>query len=96
MKRANLVALFLLTAAVAQLAGCASPPAAPAAQGRTPAYADGYNDGCESGRASQGSVLDHERRNANRFGSDPEYAKGWSDAFQKCAYEQSQKMAGGM
>lgn len=89
------LALVTLAASVVQLSGCATPGGTPDAVGRTPAYAEGYKDGCASGRASQGSVFDFEKKNASRFESDKQYAQGWTDAFQKCAYEQTQKRAAG-
>lgn len=95
MKRAEVFAILMLTACIALLPGCASTAGAPDGQRRTSAYADGYNDGCVSGRATQGSLTDREKRDANRFASDEQYAKGWSDAFKKCADEQVQKMAAG-
>ena len=40
-------------------------------------------------------MFDFEKKNTSRFDSDKQYAQGWTDAFQKCAYEQSQKSAAG-
>jgi hypothetical protein len=40
-------------------------------------------------------MFDYERKNTSRFNSDEQYAQGWTDAFQKCAYEQSQLRAAG-
>lgn len=95
MIQARLAALVALLALVVSLSGCATPGATSDAGGRTPAYADGYKDGCASGRVSQGSMFDYERKNTSRFNSDEQYAQGWTDAFQKCAYEQSQLRAAG-
>jgi hypothetical protein len=89
------LALVTLAASVVQLSGCATPGGTADAVGRTPAYADGYKDGCASGRASHGGMFDFEKKNTSRFDSDKQYAQGWTDAFQKCAYEQSQKSAAG-
>ena len=94
MKREEVFALLMLMA-ITLLPSCASTTGPTGAQPRTPAYADGYSDGCVSGQAAQGSVSDRERKNANRFASDEQYAKGWSDAYRKCADEQMQKMAAG-
>lgn len=82
-------------AAMLVLSGCAGPGPSPAAQGQSPAYAEGYRDGCSSGRASQGSLADFSRKNVSQFDSNKDYAQAWTAAFQKCAYEQSQKMAAG-
>ena len=94
MKCAKVFGLLML-ATVTLLPSCASTTGESGAQHRTPAYADGYSDGCVSGQAAQGSVTDRERKNANRFASDEQYARGWSDAFRKCADEQLQRMAAG-
>lgn len=83
--------VLIVAAALFVAAGCAAPPTG---QTRPPAYADGFRDGCESGRASQ-DVTGRARKDEVRFGSDPQYAQGWSDAFRKCEYEQMQKSAGG-
>jgi hypothetical protein len=95
MNRSWLAALVSLVAPLIVLSGCASPGGTPPSQGQTPSYAAGYKDGCTSGRASKGSMFDFERKDARRFDSDKQYAQGWTDAFQACAYEQLQKMAAG-
>lgn len=82
MKRVVLVLAAALSLSLA--AGCAAPLTGPA---RAPAYADGYKDGCDSGVASQ-SVFGRYKKDDRRFGSDPQYAQGWSDGFRKCEEEQ--------
>lgn len=86
--------VVLLVAAALSLslaAGCAVAPTGPA---RTPAYGDGFKDGCSSGEAAQ-SVFGRYRKDAGRFDSDPQYAQGWSDGFRKCAEEQIRKNSAG-
>lgn len=95
MNRTKLLALGPLAAALIISPGCAGHGGPTSAQDRTPAYSAGYKDGCASGRASQGSMYDFEKKDAGRFDSDKQYAQGWTDAFRTCAYEQSQKMAAG-
>jgi hypothetical protein len=73
------------------VAGCAAPPSG---QGLPPASADGFNDGCQSGRAAQ-DVLGRARKDVRRLKSDPQYAQGWSDGYRQCEYEQMQKNASG-
>ena len=89
------VGVATLLVAVAQLSSCASQSGAPRAQDRSPAYSEGFGDGCASGRASRGSLANWERKNVSRFDSDKQYAQGWSDAFDQCAHEQTQTMAAG-
>ena len=95
MNRTQLAALVSLAATIAVLQGCAGTGGMPAAQGQSPAYRDGYRDGCASGRASQGSPTDFYRKNTSEYDTNKDYAQAWSDAFRKCSYEQSQKMAAG-
>jgi hypothetical protein len=63
------------------------------AKGATPAYADGYVDGCSSGKAAGGSTFDQAQKDASRFGSDAEYTKGWNDAFGSCKAAMAQMVA---
>ena len=89
----NALAMLLL----ALLAGCASVapgPAVPVPSSPLPAtreppppnvnldgfplpYRQGYADGCASARGS-------ERKDAGRFGSDPNYRTGWQDGIALC------------
>jgi hypothetical protein len=91
MSRLTVAALSLLVVA---LAGCAAQTMSPG-QGQTAAYADGFADGCRSGRAAQFSIADSYRKNASRFESDKDYAQGWAAGFERCEYEQMQKNAQG-
>jgi hypothetical protein len=47
--------------------------------GYPPAVRDGYIDGCESAKRSG-----YARKDAARFGSDPQYQMGWNDGFSIC------------
>ena len=89
MKRSVLFVAAALSLAV--VAGCAGPSTG---QGRPPAYADGFKDGCQSGEASQ-SVFGSPKKDVSRFGSDPQYAQGWSDGFRKCEEEQVRRNSSG-
>lgn len=93
MNRISLVAAFALALSLTQLSGCAATSAS--AGGRSPAYAKGFDDGCQSGKAWQGSLFDRTRKDLSRFEADKEYAQGWTDAFQQCADEQVKKNASG-
>ena len=94
MKPISLLTAAALSLLVAHLAGCAG-QSKMTSQGQTPAYADGFADGCQSGRAGAGSPIDSYKRHASRFESDKEYAQGWSAGHQQCEYEQTQKGAQG-
>lgn len=78
--------------ALAFASGCASPQSGAAP--RTPAYGDGFKDGCNSGEASI-SIFGRHTKDARRFESDPQYAQGWSDGFAKCEEEQFRRNTSG-
>jgi hypothetical protein len=45
--------------------------------GYSPAFKEGYVDGCDSARGSQ-------RRNAQRYAADTNYMMGWNDGHSAC------------
>ena len=75
--------LPLLVVALAVTA-CSSPREALIARGFPPAYAEGYDDGCASGNEAGGGLLAEARKDAGRYASDSQYAKGWDDGFAEC------------
>ncbi|MDH1007894.1 hypothetical protein N5J43_05545 [Pseudomonas nicosulfuronedens] len=74
--------LVLLCATL--LAGCETTHETLLAQGYPPAYADGYDDGCGSGRQAAGAITGEFRKNVPRYLGEPQYALGWNDGFQQC------------
>ena len=82
MKHPMPVALTL--AALLSLGGCASEKELMVEQGYPIAYADGFDDGCHSGRQAGGSILDQFRKDVTRFERDDRYAQGWYDGFRQC------------
>ena len=72
-----LVALSLLTA-------CSSQRERLIQQGATPAYAEGYVDGCDSGKRAAGDILKEAKNDVDRYAESGEYAKGWDEAFKEC------------
>jgi hypothetical protein len=76
-------ALAALLAAVA-VAGCGSVRETMIDRGYPPAYAEGYADGCESGKDAAGGLFANARKDASRYGGDDQYTKGWDAAFEKC------------
>lgn len=69
-------------------AGCATSTDTMVQQGYPRAYAEGFDDGCHSGRKAGGSLFDQFKKDVRRFESDRDYALGWSDAFRQCESEQ--------
>ncbi len=57
-------------------------------QGYPLAYADGFDDGCHSGKKAGGSMFDQFKKDVSRFEKDSQYAQGWSDAYRQCETEQ--------
>jgi hypothetical protein len=84
-----------LAMALGNLSGCATPPNPLMGSGHTPAYADGFNDGCQSGKASQDPVAAFYTKDTKRFDSDKQYAQGWAAGYQKCGYVQMEQDAFG-
>ena len=50
----------------------------------TEAYRSGYISGCSSGQVYAGKSGPEAPRDDTRYGSDPEYTKGWNDGQQEC------------
>ena len=80
----RLVLLSLLV-----LAACTDTREGLIKQGATPAYADGYVAGCDSGKQAAGDPRAPASKDPNRYGSDGDYTKGWDEAFQKCKSDMS-------
>lgn len=62
------------------LAGCAGPPTAQRVNlsGYSPAFKQGYSDGCESAGARG------QRRHEGRYKTEADYMSGWNDGFSVC------------
>ena len=71
--RSALAAMLLAT-------GCASDPAPPPVNlgGFSPAFKQGYTDGCESAGAHG------QRRDEARYRAGSEYMLGWNDGYSAC------------
>jgi len=52
------------------------------------AYADGFDDGCHSGKHAGGSWFDQFKKDVIRFEEDAKYAQGWSDGYRQCETQQ--------
>jgi hypothetical protein len=51
--------------------------------GYSPAFKDGYIDGCETAKKTRFGL-----KNKNRFSSDTQYKLGWNDGFSICRGKQ--------
>lgn len=87
MKNSN--ALIIASAACLLLfSGCASQQDTLVNQGYPLSYAEGFDDGCHSGKKAGGSLFDQFKKDVRKFESDSQYAHGWSDGFRQCETEQ--------
>jgi hypothetical protein len=91
--------LMLLSAmfsiALGSVSGCTTSPSPMMGSGHTPAYADGFSDGCQSGRWVQNSVAGSQRKDVKRFDTDKQYAEGWTAGYKDCWNSQMQEDASG-
>ena len=78
---------FAALAATLALAGCASVQETMIERGFPPAYAEGYADGCSSGKEAAGGLFYETRKDTTRYGPDRQYTEGWDSAFQQCRSE---------
>lgn len=84
----NKLPLVTLTIVVSFLVGCASTADTMKEQGYPAAYAEGFEDGCHSGKKAGGSYFDQFKKDVQRFNADKDYAQGWSDSYRQCETEQ--------
>ena len=87
MRKSILVLSFALYASLG-LTGCTSEKQAMLEKGYPPAYADGYDDGCNSGKKAGGDMFSQFAKNINRYDNDKTYQEGWDDGFKQCKSEQ--------
>ena len=74
----------LVVGAVA-VVGCSSVQESLVERGYPPAYAEGYEHGCNSGKAAAGGLLAEAQKDESRYGTgEGEYAQGWDAGFAKC------------
>ena len=88
MKFFKQVVLISLAFSLVSLSGCSNTKKDMIKAGYPTSYADGFDDGCHSGKQAAGSFFDRFKKDVNRFSSDSKYAQGWSDAFRQCESKQ--------
>ncbi|WP_144210320.1 hypothetical protein [Shewanella donghaensis] len=84
----KMIPLNLFLFVILALVGCQSTRDYMVEQGYPLAYADGFQDGCDSGNKAGGSLFDQFKKDVTRFNSEADYAQGWSDGFRQCETEQ--------
>ena len=88
MKAYRSLLLTLALFGLLSLSACISQKESMIKQNYPLAYADGYDDGCHSGKKAGGSWFDQFKKDVRRFNSDAQYAQGWSDGYRQCETEQ--------
>ncbi|GEM_PF-363495 len=83
-----LLLMASLISFVVILPGCMSEADLLRQQGQPPAYVNGFDDGCHSGKKAGGSWFDQFKKDVNRFGKDKLYSQGWTDGFRQCETEE--------
>ena len=80
--------LFLASLFTLPLFACVDQTETMVKKGYPLAYAEGFQDGCHSGKRAGGSMFDEFQKDIQRFDSDRQYAQGWSDGFRQCESEE--------
>ena len=75
----------VVVASAMAVAACTSTEEGLIERGYPPAYAEGYDHGCASGKAAAGGLFAQAQKDEARYaGSDSEYAQGWDTGYAKC------------
>jgi len=80
--------LLVMAAGMMIFAGCATQKEIMVQEGHSLAYADGFDDGCHSGKKAGGDMFESFKKDENRFARHSKYTQGWSDGFRECENEQ--------
>ncbi len=75
---------FAVLLTLLMLAGCQSTHDYLIAQGYPPAFADGYQHGCNSGHQAAGAIGGNFRKDVPRYLHEAQYTTGWDDGFRQC------------
>ena len=82
-----LVLAFACLLSVLFLAGCASEGQRLMQEGASAEYAQGYDDGCSSGKKSAGDMFAQFHKNVRAYQSNSDYRQGWNDGHEECKSE---------
>ncbi|MEH3022629.1 MAG: hypothetical protein PGN19_07835 [Pseudomonas oryzihabitans] len=73
----------LLSALLSALTACASYHDQLIAQGYPPAYADGFSDGCQTGKQAVNGI-GYVHKDLRRFAAEKPYQQGWDAGYARC------------
>ncbi len=77
-----------MVAGIIIISGCATQKEIMIQEGHSVAYAEGFDDGCHSGKKAAGNMFEHFKKDENKFERLGKYAQGWSDGFRECESEE--------
>ena len=83
MKKINRLVTAIAASCLLLLSGCATQKETMIKEGYPLAYAEGFDDGCHSGRKAGGNMFEQFKKDVRRFDKDSQYAQGWSDGFRQ-------------
>lgn len=56
-------------------------------EGASPAYAQGFDDGCSSGKKAAGDMFSNFHKNVREYQHNSDYHLGWNDGHEECRNE---------
>ena len=80
--------LFLTLLSLFVISACTSQHDQMVEKGFPLSYADGFADGCHSGKKAGGALFEEFKKDVTRFSNEAKYAQGWSDGFRQCELEE--------
>ncbi|MEH6527772.1 MAG: hypothetical protein V7723_17015 [Sneathiella sp.] len=80
--------LFWILASFLLVTACTSQRDQMVQDGFPLSYADGFADGCHSGKKAGGALFEEFKKDVTRFSAEAQYAQGWSDGFRQCELEE--------
>ena len=89
MRHLKKVSLGVVALSLLLLTGCQSDREAMIQKGYPPAYADGFDDGCGSGKKAGGDMFSQFAKDVDRYHHDKTYREGWDDGYKECRSEQA-------
>ena len=78
------VRMLAVATIVVGVRACGNANEPPLGEDQPPAYADGYRDGCETGRKAGGDPFSVFIKNTQRYEVEAPYQRGWDDGFNAC------------
>ncbi len=69
------------------LLGCGSEGRRLMQEGASPEYAQGFDDGCASGKKSAGDMFSQFHKNVQAYRQTDDYRQGWDDGHDECKSE---------